>query len=227
MILTRFLLALALICATSTAVLAYPTGAQLSGVVDVVSDQPTTLYLDLKAEGDQFNGYTIGLYDLNRMTAAQDDPDYVYQALRADNAVVLHEAGDPMPGVMELTVAPTARLGVFILANATLREFSLGLRRVMPVFSEFGAAGSNLFEIETGLDYTTFIYETASPSIGMAYGVGPLPTDELRLTLAGYSQIIEEPVTEPIPEPATVAMLGLGLTIGGTMVRRRSKDLEA
>src|SRR5690606_6157264 len=83
--------------------------------------------IQITAPSELLQHYTIGVYDTSKMTAQPGDPDFLLQALQADNVAILNEYGKPAGDQpFSMTVDGTAELGVFFLREASLRDFSRG-----------------------------------------------------------------------------------------------------
>ena len=62
----------------------------------------------------------------------------------ADRVVLLHEKGDPFVSAEQIVVSAGSQWGLFVLRDATIEEFSLGLNDYRPVFSLDGSPGSGM-----------------------------------------------------------------------------------
>ncbi len=180
----------------------------------------STLRFELTGEASVLDRYTIGIFDLSRMTASAGDPDFALQALQADRVVLLHEAGQSLTRVQELNFGSGARLGVFVMRDGTLRDFSLGQAPFQPTFSLLGSPGSPFFTLAgEGSGSTLIGYQTLGAgrvrgaamggASGSMFGVGVSAAD-----LRGPAPVVT-------PEPATLALIGLGTAAAAALGRRR------
>ena len=220
--LTRLAATVAAMFVAGVSVRALPVEVVSNGTIRLSGVESQTLRLEVSAPQTLLSRYTIGLYDLSRMTAATDDPDFQVQALQADRVVLLQEAGRPQAGVFEVTVGGGSQLGIFLLRDATLAEFSVGLNPYRPIFSTSGAPGSHLLSpYVAGGELTFTLAGLGSGARVFPAGFAPLAADSLdQLTIRILNDGATEPQAPVVPEPATLALIGIGLA-GAAMVRCR------
>ena len=197
-------------------------------VTKTTSDQDGVFALGAGADGKvtatlsggaALSNYTIGIFDLNLLTADVNDPDFARQALQADRVQLLQEAGHAAGGPVNLSFAADARLALVVIYDATLREFSRGQNAYAPMFSVLGANGSHMIN---GLeDANSVLFSFAAQNEGTLFAGffggmrGPQDLIQVQLNAVGLP-----PVT---PEPATLALVGTGLLLAGFKRRRKSR----
>jgi len=212
----------------------FPTTA--SGTLAVDGSQKINLRITPGGAGDLCN-VTFGLFDISQMTAQTNDPDFAIQALQADKVVLLHTSGQALASQYNLTLYHGGQLGMFILRDATLADYSRGLNPFSPVFSVSGAPGSQASGESDSLikNASTFWFDNAQSD--RVFGAsGQMPLDDC-LTFAIYGNYtggqhdqsitldlpqFDAPAqsTEPtVPEPTTLVLVGLGLA--GFVSRRK------
>jgi hypothetical protein len=191
----------------------------LNGAISMqgAGEGSTTLHFSLSGPLDLYRNHTIGIFDLNQMTADVNDPDFALQALQADRVIVLHGNGAAFAEQYDITVDSNARLGVFLLRDASLADFSRGRNPYRPIFSVAGSPGSHLVQQDNADLATDFLFRSLTPGAMMgASGQGG--DNELIVSVTGHREPNRAPV---VPEPATLALVALGAGILGCVAPRR------
>lgn len=188
--------------------------------------------------------YTIGVFSLSAVTAAASDPDFAIQALQADNVTILRTAGQASSQTEYTIDLASGDVGVFILRDGTLRDFSLGKNLYRPLFSVAGSTGSNYLSKSTdanGALQISFAALASGVVMGSGAGTGGTLSNGITLTLnsagaaataASYEAALSggaadagrQDAPQPVvPEPATLAMAGLGVALMGILRRRQPR----
>ena len=214
---------LGLMCTAAFATVILPGGARTTGggVIHVSGGQSADLHVALGGQTAGAGNVTFGFFDLSQMTAGVNDPDFALQALQADHAIVLHEAGQALADQYDVTVSSGATLGMFILRNGTLADFSRGQNPYGPIFSLSGAPGSQLVAENDTLTKggLTFLFNNFGS--GQVFGASGAAGagDPLMFGVTGVGDSV--PI---VPEPATLTLVGLGLAGLGLMRRRHARS---
>jgi hypothetical protein len=200
-----------------------------AGAVPVGDSAPSTLRIEIDGADEVLSHYTIGLYNLATMTASNNDPDFQIQALQADRVILLQEFGSPANSTIEIELPDDGEYGLFLMRDATLRDFSLGKNPYRPIFSTPGAPGSHLLQQIAVDGMTSYLFQTYL-SVGVAGGVvAPAgngaydaPGGGLSISIFNPNNLDNDNIPIPVvPEPATLALIGVGLACGGALRRRR------
>jgi hypothetical protein len=212
---TAVCLMLSLIAVPAGAVPVLSSAGNQDGVFDLTGNGPVTVSAAVSGAASR---YTIGLFDLNQLTADVNDPDFARQALQADRVRLIQQAGAAANGPVNLTFDAGARLALVVLYDATLRDFSRGQNQFAPLFSVLGANGSHLIsgaETWNAIDFT-FAAQNQTTFFGGFFGSARGGQE-----LIGVSLFNAEAIPPVTPEPATLALCGAGLALAGFKARRR------
>jgi hypothetical protein len=195
-------------------------GSPVKGLIDMADTGSTSLKISVAGSG--FSNYTFGLFKISDMTAGVNDPDFQLQALQADSAMILHQAGKQVDNLdYSVEVAGDEELGIFILRDSSLADFSRGQNIYRPIFSLLGAPGNHLFLQDDESIPGSSIFSIASLESGQVMGTGAGSLlDMLRITISGHLAPTSNPI---IPEPGTASTTLIGILLLHSKYSRRRR----
>ncbi len=196
-------------------------GASL-GAITVGGSGSDTIRFNLTGTLSNWQNYTIAVYDVSA-------------GFSANSITVLHNAGDLAQQYYDIGSKTGAQLGLLVIRDGTVAGMENGTNPYAAMVSSLNTPGNHLIAQDNYLVEGGSVFSFESTALGLVMGAsepnGGNIANMMNLLVSGQNGSVLDPVSvincPVVPEPGTLALIGLGLSTMGFFRSRKNKRQQA